>query len=1008
MPYGYGKRSAVLDRVLTRLQASKDTNASRLGQSDLASKTVIISDSYTTHWFQERLIQHAGWPGTEVRTGSLQMVLLQLMKDDIFQSVFDDGPFPQMLTTTDAMMAIYSRLDELSPKLATRWHQSPDKLTREIYWHCTRLQWQGISPNEYLQYASDIAKDEAANFQRQHSEMAEVYAKWNEIKAQNNWMEYMDMIAWTSDVITRSDDARRTVQEKASSWIFYDVQDLPLAAVNFIDSLSNVICNNREMEIAAVGNSGATMSHKNSENICFQELERIFRKTFKQNDVEVVDTTMALAWGANPTELEKVADAVAGNVKPECNLEWKAVRPANDNVLKYSKACLQGRTASDGSASQSLQYIEYDNAISELQSVPDVVSEFIASCNKDETLRMKIVVKSQGDAAFIAGKLRATSMIDGDVHIICDELHEIQSMPITRILVNFFDLMASSHMELRKESFTQCLLSFLEMTAYIVPVHMHQEQNDLVEGYIHSGLLNREFYQSLDAEQRTNVCHLLRALSNARNRRTFVDPATATNKLLQESGILPGLLSPHGDLQVRSSDVTALIMQKVYETNETFLSLEERYDNVLGNLKRLLMVKPRMPSSRDMVFPDTGNVSIDCTSLQNDGGSEFRDCDVLVICQLTDAVWPGKKPASKSPVPWKLLTRTVNDKKLVAGPHASNRENHIASERRRLARLIASAQKSVIFSKFNFYDSLRHNDNSKGLLGAMKLPVGPLRAHHRNQSVQKRSRLLDCLFDNTFVDGDDSPRFSASSKSEMNSNTLVVPSDFEYISFSQLSEYLACPYKFYLKRVARAASHSNEAMQKGSALHKTSAAASLWLRGLVMHFGNISAIPDFPNFQKKAIEVPKENLEDLVAKTWSDMTESLSEQNINLNETIVYETLGEKSKLESWIRENSVDKMNLGELQSSPMVPLFIEQPFETKLTLPSQESVPIVGIFDRIDAPIGVLLRWAADSTSPLEKYLRICELKSGESWKQQVSTPKTYYIACLWDHETIYENAG
>uniref|UniRef100_K3X309 PD-(D/E)XK endonuclease-like domain-containing protein n=1 Tax=Globisporangium ultimum (strain ATCC 200006 / CBS 805.95 / DAOM BR144) TaxID=431595 RepID=K3X309_GLOUD len=291
------------------------------------------------------------------------------------------------------------------------------------------------------------------------------------------------------------------------------------------------------------------------------------------------------------------------------------------------------------------------------------------------------------------------------------------------------------------------------------------------------------------------------------------------------------------------------------------------------------------------------------------------DASVLFMASMRDTKFPGRMRRLTMPLPYKLLSE----------PYPIQTRGGFLEQSEKLAfEALASAKEEVIISYASIATGPGHSAKAKQeSVSRVFLPIW------EECSSVASERSMGGGFASSKSSRSDQPPGS-NDPNELNSSKAdrlasdSIKYEPSHLSYTQISEYLRCPQRYFLGRVMKLPTEASAAMMYGRALHEAVASFASDLQKQKKSAGN-----EATGFDEEVIQEARERAHEVFAESWET------------------EGVFASTEQEQYLFEQGKKALEVFCSQHADRNVLHVEFPFEVYVP---EAKVHLRGVWDRID----------------------------------------------------------
>jgi DNA helicase II / ATP-dependent DNA helicase PcrA len=695
-----------------------------------------------------------------------------------------------------------------------RPYGNPTKFINDILKHFSRLQDEDVSPEDYLEYASSLPKDDDEKREEYEDikELATVYKEYTDIKIEKSKIDFGDLIILTIKLFREKPNVLKRYRDTFKYILvdeFQDTNHTQNVLVNILAGLGpkdlKKDAGKKNPNLTVVGDDdqaiykfrGAAISNILEFKEYYPKAKEVVLTENYRSRQEILDASYALIKHNNPFRLEVTE-------KIEKRLVARASFELDDDTVNLVTA-------------------QNEDAESEWVSkeILDLVGH---SENKEQDRAQKFDV--QGQSSFVE-LVPDKSYKFSDIAILVRANSHIES--IVQNLRYFgipYKLGGSRGLYTRNEIKT--LIAFLRVLVdYTDEISMYS-----LLSMKEWGISAREFLELnvLAREKKISVFELLEEFCGEKIGESTTMSIQSTNlveKLLSESSIeglnkLLNILNKSVKMLVDSKSIGELLYDFVQESSYLENVLHEESEDAhfkVSNISKFFDVvkeyEKNNPESNIYEYVDFLNYSIevgdsplvdqmdmseyDAVNVLTVHSSKGLEFPVVFLVNLVSDRFPSQGRKDTIPIPDGLIKENLTG--------LDSKQEHLQEERRLFYVGATRAKEKLYLTAANFYGGAKRK--------------------------KKVSIFLHELLDRDITEEFDKPMvvkekesvslggFENNKKSEEVSSNGILTKHTERFSYSKVNTYEMCPMKYYYTYVLHIPTKPSSALSFGSAIHNS-------------------------------------------------------------------------------------------------------------------------------------------------------------------------------------------
>ncbi|MBI4078973.1 MAG: ATP-dependent helicase [Candidatus Levybacteria bacterium] len=639
---------------------------------------------------------------------------------------------------------------------------NPNKFLEGLLQHFSRLADEDVSPTDYLKYAAklnakrlslDADKIEA----KKTLELANMYLKYEELKAREGVMDFSDLITNTLKLFRERKNILRQYQEQFHYILVDEFQD-----TNFAQNQLAVLLTGKRKNITVVGDDdqaiyrwrGAAISNIIQFRKQFPDTKIIALTGNYRSTQEILDSAYTLIQHNNPDRLE---------VKEKVVKKLRAMRKVKGKEIEL----LWGTRVED----------EADCVAKKIQ--------LLLAKKQYEYKDIAILIRANDHAqAFVRALLRHNipfQFLGPGKLFHQDEIKDL--IAYLKVLYSFEDT-TSLYRVLTMPVF------LLEMRDIAALLNLARRKNlTLFEAL--EKVVQKRVADSLPIHEKT-IEELQKIYSMLKRHLNLVPKETAGQILyyfLQDSGLLKKFLEPKSEYEMKRYQNIAKFFEKLksYEAEHEDASVFAVVDWI-----DLSMQMGESPLATDMDWNENNAVNI--LTIHASKGLEFP---IVFLVNLVSQRFPTRERKEQIPIPQELIKEILPEG-----------DFHMQEERRLFYVGMTRSCDYLFFTAANFYgEGKRERKISPFVYEALgEKAVNDAILRQKAQSAVVQPSLLDWAERQSKLTSNLKPQTS-------------VP--ITYLSFSQIQCFDLCPLHYKLRYILKIPPQPIAALSFGSSIHLT-------------------------------------------------------------------------------------------------------------------------------------------------------------------------------------------
>lgn len=681
----------------------------------------------------------------------------------------------RLLSQTDQWLLIREHLDEFDLKYY-RPLGNPTKFITALVKHFSRLKDEDISPDEYVKYAKTLSKgkgkkpaEERAEVER-IMELAKAFSAYNQLLLDNNALDFGDLILYTLRLLRERPAILKKYQQQFQYVLVDEFQDTNWAQYELIKLISRPRVN-----LTVVGDDdqsiykfrGASVSNILEFKKDFPDAEVIVLTKNYRTKQSILDLAYKFIQQNNPDRLEAAMDAIGG--------------------FKIVKQLTAQRTGLG-----EIGVMHVDTQESEARSVADKIEELRAN-----------------PPTPAAGASGSPPLVQGGDTIGWDAFCVlVRANDHAEIFINEFERRGMPYVFLAARGlFTKPLV--LDLLAYLRLLDNYHEGPAMfrvlampIWGIDHGDVMELSYqakkktwsmYETLQHADDIKVSAAskqgIRRLMELMVKHTALAQTKPVGEVLlhflNDSGYLQAITNTE---TVRSHQEVAVLRQ-LFKTIETFQQGSHSASSGQATVRSFLKYIDHVTESGDAGGLEhdieAGPETIKIMTIHSAKGLEFP---YVFIGNVVEQRFPGLDRKDPIPVPDAMIREIL--------PQG---DAHLQEERRLMYVAITRARDGVYFTLAEDYGGTRRKKPSP-FMYELNLLAPPVKAEVKPQPLPGR------LYKPT---------------PEQTKETAVYNVRETHYSFTKLSTYNDCPWKYRYAFVLKVPKRGNHVLSYGSSMHKT-------------------------------------------------------------------------------------------------------------------------------------------------------------------------------------------
>ncbi|MBI5183634.1 MAG: ATP-dependent helicase [Nitrospinae bacterium] len=629
----------------------------------------------------------------------------------------------------------------------------------------SRAMDEDISPNEYLNYVSDLKRRYEKGYQEgsteevmREGEIAETYSRYQELKAKNGFLDFGDLVNLTLKLFRDNQRIRKGYQDRFRYILVDEFQDTNYAQFQLLKLLVG------NHNITVVGDDdqsiykfrGAAISNiLGFKDIYPDAREIVLTQNYRSTQI-VLDSARRLICHNNPDRLE-----------------------VRNNIDK--------RLISQNPRGIPIKHLHYDTLSNEADGVADIIEEGVTL--REYTYKeFAILVRSNNDADPF---LRSLNMKGIPYHFSGGQ--GLYSRPEIRLVISFLKVITNFNDNMNLYHLSSSDIYQLNGMDLTLCMNKASEINSSLY-YIFSHLEDLSDLKDISSDSCATISKILEDIRYNVKASIEVPTSSLLYNFLKNSGYLTRLISSPSMENEKKIINIAKFFDIVQSSERIIMN-----GNVRGFISHIdMLIKSGDDPPVADVERDTDAVNV--LTVHKAKGLEFP---VVFMVSLLAQRFPSRHRNEPIPLPIALIKDIL-----------PSGDFHLQEERRLFYVAMTRAMKELYLTSGVDYGGLRKRKVSQFVLEAMDLPVV-------DKTLLKRSAIESIERFAPPVRGDNlTPHYDYSAGEIPRADKDVCPMEGGLkLSYYQIDDYLTCPLKYKYVHILRVPIIKHHSIIYGKALH---------------------------------------------------------------------------------------------------------------------------------------------------------------------------------------------